>query len=905
MPRNISPRKCVLASALASILLAPCAAGAASGQQHADGTTIVLSDNEYSTTHDGEHALWASAGGNFLTTTGARILVWTTGDNANGIFAEGTTGLVLSNFDVRTQGKVAHALMTQGANASISFDQGTLTAQGSQLYPPGFAALADDGAIRIAHSTVNGGVEVKNTGEISLDTVTLNGSLIVRTGSSATVTRSTTTGEIGAFDTGSRLVVTDSVINHVSTPDRTQSSLFATFGGQTVFQNSRLNGSGTGMNGLSVVEGEMFVNSSAIVMSADKGAALSLVGSGARLGQVARPSIVRLKDTTIDVTGDANLVGVVVFEGDMIMEGGHLKTTGGAAIVLPGGERTIPGPRPPPVGRSSISLRNGALVSSGSGPLISVRNDRDSAVLSLDTGASAYGDIKFSSDADTDGDGTTPKNIAVYLRGGALWQGAADAVSSLMVANGSRWNMTGDSELWQLTLGESTIVFAAPTSGDFKTLTVKDDFAGSASTIVINTALGDDASKSDKLIVQGDTTGSTFLTVNNIGGTGALTRNGIEVVRVDGASNGHFALSGRAVAGAYEYLLHKGGVADPNNGDWYLRSQLDPTNPGNPPGPRPMPPGMVYRPETGAYLANQAAAVSMFQHSLHDRSSETTFADLGERDFATWMRVVRREIDGHAGLDQLHTGTDTSVLQIGGDFGLWNGDSRWHLGFMGGVGQADTQVDSDIVGYHAKGKVDGYNLGVYGTWFANATDSSGLYVDGAVQYGRYNHSVRGDLLDEEKYKSEAWSASLETGYAFALNPDGDFIMYLEPQMQLIHTDYSADPHREVNGTRVDVGQAGGLTRRVGLRFYAHADSAASHRLQPFLTLNWWHNDDRNSIGFDGNKVELDLPEDLYEAKLGLQAQFGGGWGGWGQVDARQGRRDYRDNGVQLGVSYRW
>src|SRR5690606_26374798 len=68
-------------------------------------------------------------------------------------------------------------------------------------------------------------------------------------------------------------------------------------------------------------------------------------------------------------------------------------------------------------------------------------------------------------------------------------------------------------------------------------------------------------------------------------GTGAPTREGIRVIGVDGQSAGSFTLAGdytvndqpAMVAGAYAYQLHQGGVSTPDDGDWYLRSQLNPT----------------------------------------------------------------------------------------------------------------------------------------------------------------------------------------------------------------------------------------------------------------------------------------------------------------------------------------
>ena len=86
----------------------------------------------------------------------------------------------------------------------------------------------------------------------------------------------------------------------------------------------------------------------------------------------------------------------------------------------------------------------------------------------------------------------------------------------------------------------------------------------------MNTALGDDSSATDKLVVTGDTAGTTRLYVNNFHGSGTTTVNGIEVISVGGQSDGLFTLENRALAGAYEYFLHQ------DEGDWYLRSALAP-----------------------------------------------------------------------------------------------------------------------------------------------------------------------------------------------------------------------------------------------------------------------------------------------------------------------------------------
>ncbi|EPM2792617.1 autotransporter outer membrane beta-barrel domain-containing protein, partial [Yersinia enterocolitica] len=66
----------------------------------------------------------------------------------------------------------------------------------------------------------------------------------------------------------------------------------------------------------------------------------------------------------------------------------------------------------------------------------------------------------------------------------------------------------------------------------------------------------------------------------------------------------------------------------------------------------------------------------------------------------------------------------------------------------------------------AKGTTDGYSLGVYGTWYANEADKSGLYVDSSAQYSWFNNTVDGQNLENEEYKSKGVTASLESGYTF-------------------------------------------------------------------------------------------------------------------------------------------
>ncbi len=121
------------------------------------------------------------------------------------------------------------------------------------------------------------------------------------------------------------------------------------------------------------------------------------------------------------------------------------------------------------------------------------------------------------------------------------------------------------------------------------TLTVTGNYTGQNGRLLLLSALGDDASASDRLVIaQGRISGFTRMIVSNSGGLGALTRgNGIEVVQtINGATSdsGAFSLQNPLSAGAYQYYLFKGGATAGSENSWFLRSAVI-----APPTPTPAP----------------------------------------------------------------------------------------------------------------------------------------------------------------------------------------------------------------------------------------------------------------------------------------------------------------------------
>ncbi|ELO0858800.1 autotransporter outer membrane beta-barrel domain-containing protein [Citrobacter amalonaticus] len=116
------------------------------------------------------------------------------------------------------------------------------------------------------------------------------------------------------------------------------------------------------------------------------------------------------------------------------------------------------------------------------------------------------------------------------------------------------------------------------------------------------------------------------------------------------------------------------------------------------------------------------------------------------------------------------------VLQLGGDLAQWssNGDDRYHLGMMAGYGHVKNRTYNNLTGYRATGRVDGYSIGVYGTYYGNNVEKTGLYVDGWMQYNWFKNNVKGEELAVEKYRSQSVSVSEESGYSFFLLKETKF-----------------------------------------------------------------------------------------------------------------------------------
>ncbi|EMB0906313.1 autotransporter outer membrane beta-barrel domain-containing protein [Escherichia coli] len=455
-------------------------------------------------------------------------------------------------------------------------------------------------------------------------------------------------------------------------------------------------------------------------------------------------------------------------------------------------------------------------------------------------------------------------------------------------------------------------------------LTVNGNYTGNNGLMTFNATLGGDNSPIDKMNVKGDTQGNTRVRVDNIGGVGAQTVNGIELIEVGGNSAGNFALTtGTVEAGAYVYTLAKGKGNDEKN--WYLTSKWDGVTPPDTPDPINNPPVVdpegpsVYRPEAGSYISNIAAANSLFSHRLHDRLGEPQYIDsLHSQGSASsmWMRHVGGHERSRAGDGQLNTQANRYVLQLGGDLAQWssNAQDRWHLGVMAGYANQHSNTQSNRVGYKSDGRISGYSAGLYATWYQNDANKTGAYVDSWALYNWFDNSVSSDNRSADDYDSRGVTASVEGGYTFEA---GTFsgseetlnTWYVQPQAQITWMGVKDSDHTRKDGTRIETEGDGNVQTRLGVKTYLNShhqrDDGKQREFQPYIEANWINNSKVYAVKMNGQTVGREGARNLGEVRTGVEAKVNNNLSLWGNVGVQLGDKGYSDTQGMLGVKYSW
>lgn len=492
-----------------------------------------------------------------------------------------------------------------------------------------------------------------------------------------------------------------------------------------------------------------------------------------------------------------------------------------------------------------------------------------------------------------------------------------DAGSHLTLANGVVWKASSNQTLNRGAVSLAENAVSANFSGVFnnqgtvglgcescgaQTLVIDGDYQGEAGTSLLSlyTKLGTDGSETDKLTINGHATGTTLVKVNNKNGLGDKTSKGIEVIQTTSSDAEAFQQSGRIVAGSYDYFLQKGDEAGGNVENWYLVSHLSSRDP-----------DPIYRPEIGSYLANLAAADSMFNMRFTDRVGEiigsrgnSPSTDTSKNGF--WMRATgsQKKFDENTG--NLRTKTNQYLIQLGKDiYQEFNGDTGgWRFGLMAGYGHASSHTRSDMSGNSSEGKVDGYSIGAYGTWTSSQDQQNGAYIDTWLLANRFNAKTEGQGLEKEKYKTNGVSASLESGYGFEIKETENYNYWLTPQAQIIWSHMRFNEFVDQQEAIIKNKNSNHFQLRLGLRGTVKSkDINGVRKIKNFAELNWINNVKKHGISFHDEDFYQVGNKNIGELKLGMEGDFSLNSSGWIDLSKQWGSHSFSDFKINIGAKF--
>ncbi|MFK0379310.1 autotransporter outer membrane beta-barrel domain-containing protein [Pandoraea sp. NPDC090278] len=449
----------------------------------------------------------------------------------------------------------------------------------------------------------------------------------------------------------------------------------------------------------------------------------------------------------------------------------------------------------------------------------------------------------------------------------------------------------------------STSLGATP--GVLGTFTIAGDYVGNNGTALFGATVAPDGSTaSDKLVINGNASGTTLLKLT-VSGTGVPTSGaGIQLVQVNGtASDGAFKLAAPIQAGAYQYLLRKVG---PVGGDpsWYLSTSYASGQ-------------TAYRAAAVGYAMTPQLNAD-FGYTMLGRLQERMGSVRGvsvpgeDASNGVWGRLYGKTMDttlsGRFGADER-----MFAAQFGRDWRLntdasgMGGSALVGLTATFGTASAsfsDSARTQDPTLSAATGTVSmqAQSVGAYWTRIL----PQGAFIDVTTQFSHYRNKYSDVAGVGATQNGFGAALSGEVGHRFSILGSG---FTVEPQVQLayqyLHLNGFSDSVSSVSGNTTNA-----LRGRVGVKFNTPdlGNAVGVGSASPYLSVDVVHDFlSPGATNVGGATFDSSLAKTWYELGAGVEATLGRTSSLYAGVKyARNMGGDYRRNVYgQVGYRYRW
>ncbi len=824
----------------------------------AAGPTTISSN----TTTAGSGGAIFARGNTTLTASGGDLTLANNRASANGgaIWSNGTATLAASGGSITFSGNSAAAGGGIYSSAGVTSTDGLTMNTNKATNGDGGAIFVQAGDVMTDTLTADGNAASGNGGAI----VARSGNVSLATGTGAVALSSNTAANGGAvYANGNVSIGNASGTNAISGNAATANGgAINAVGSVTLAGITTLSNNTAGTNGGAVyATGDVTLQASGVT---------AVTGNKATAG--AGGGIYAAGNVTLDATGgDIGVTGNTAHT-----QGGAIWVGANATLDAAGGNIVFQGnlmsdPQANAIWFDNTAGNASATLDAASGKRITffdpVANNPDHGLLNVV--ATGPGTVAFDGSQHTD-----PADLWSTIYGNTQVQGGAFVVAnnatygtlaadvsqnmptSFTVAPGATLSggTMGTVRADNFTLGGTlNIAGAAPAgtaAGGYSTFNITSGNVqlASGSQVHFNTYLNDaSVQRSDLLMLNlngSATTGTAQVLVTNTGGAGQQTvGDGIELVQVaNGSSANAFTLGKPVEAGAYQYLLYRGGVgANAGSENWYLRSDLEapptePEEPGQPgepgepgvPEPPPAPGPVAWRPGVVGYVLNPLLNLDYGFKSLgtlHQRVGDVPGAIQPQGGTAVngvWGRANVSSFDANTS-SRFSTDSTTYYAQFGKDWTLdqpRDGGST-HAGVTATFGDTSASFYDamrPIAGLSRKtGTVSTQAGSLGGYWTRYRAD--GTYFDSVGQVTYYHNRFGGeDGRASQDGVGVALSQEVGKPFRIASTP-----VAIEPQAQLMYQYLSLDGFNDaissISGTHSNA-----LRGRLGFRIFG-ADQA--------------------------------------------------------------------------------